>query len=67
MVNDNVIVISEMVKDVGESVVADTNYGVSVQVQRKETEYLIQSSRFYDRNFNCNFKLNRSSFALIFF
>jgi hypothetical protein len=63
MRNDNVIEKSEFVKDVGESVVADTNYGISVQVQRKETEYLIQSSRFYDRDFNRNqLNLNQERF-----
>jgi hypothetical protein len=36
MRNYNVIMISELVKDVvGESIVADTNYGISMQVQRK--------------------------------
>jgi hypothetical protein len=37
MRNDNVIMISELVKDVGESIVANTNYGISMQVQRKTT------------------------------
>jgi hypothetical protein len=35
MRNGSVIIISELVKDVGEWIVADTNYGISVQVQMK--------------------------------
>jgi hypothetical protein len=45
MRNDNVM-ISELVKGVGESIVANTNYGITVQVQRKSTRNLIQDSRF---------------------
>jgi hypothetical protein len=51
---DNVIMISELVKDVGESIVANINYGISVQVQRKTTGNLIQGSRLYDLDFNLN-------------
>jgi hypothetical protein len=43
MRSDNVIMIGELVKDVGESIVANTNYGISMQVQRKTTGNLIQS------------------------
>jgi hypothetical protein len=44
--------ISELVKDVGESIVANTKYGISMQVLRKTTGNLIQDSRSYDRYFN---------------
>jgi hypothetical protein len=37
MRNDNVILLSELVRDVGESTVANTNYGISMQVQKKTT------------------------------
>jgi hypothetical protein len=42
MRNDDVIMISEVVKDLEESTVANTNYGISMQVQRKSTGKLIQ-------------------------
>jgi hypothetical protein len=51
--NSNVIVISELAKDVRESNVAKTNYGISMQVQRKTTGSVVQE-RFYDRDFNRN-------------
>jgi hypothetical protein len=35
MGNDNVIVVSELVRDVGESMVTNTDYRISMQVQRK--------------------------------
>jgi hypothetical protein len=44
MRNDNAIMISELVKDVGESVIANINYGISTQVQRKTTGNLIQGN-----------------------
>jgi hypothetical protein len=44
MRKDNVIIISELVKDAGESIVANTNYGISMQVQRKTTGSFIQGS-----------------------
>jgi hypothetical protein len=37
MRNNNVILISELAKDAGESILANTNYGISIQVQRKTT------------------------------
>jgi hypothetical protein len=52
MRNDNVIMISELVKVVGESIVANTNYWISMRVQRKTTGNLIQDSKLYDRDFN---------------
>jgi hypothetical protein len=51
MRNDNVIMISELVNDVGESIVTNTNYGISMQVQRETTGNLIQDSWLYDRDF----------------
>jgi hypothetical protein len=61
MRNNNVIMISELVKDVGESIVANTNYGISVQVQRKSTGNLVQGRRLCDRDFNRNrLDLNRT-------
>jgi hypothetical protein len=41
MRNSNMIVISELAKDVGESIVANTDYGISMQVQRKTTGSLV--------------------------
>jgi hypothetical protein len=40
--NYNVVMISELVNNVGESIVANTNYGIAMRVQRKSTESLIQ-------------------------
>jgi hypothetical protein len=54
MGNDNAIIVSESVRDVGESIVAGTNCGISRQVQRKATGNLIQDSRWYDRDSNRN-------------
>jgi hypothetical protein len=34
MRNDNVIMISELVKDVGEPIIANTNDSISMQVQK---------------------------------
>jgi hypothetical protein len=45
MRNYSVIMISELVKDVAESLV-DTNLGISVHVQRKCAGNLIQDSTF---------------------
>jgi hypothetical protein len=45
MRNDNVIMISELVKDVGELIVANTNCRISMQIQRTTTGNLIQGSR----------------------
>jgi hypothetical protein len=52
--NANVIMNSEFLKDVGESIVADTRYGTPMEVQRKTTGNLTQSSTLYDRDFNWN-------------
>jgi hypothetical protein len=47
--------ISELEKDLGESIVADTNYGISVQVQEQENYGKPnQGSRLCDRDFNWN-------------
>jgi hypothetical protein len=45
MTNYNMIMISELEKDAGGSIVANTNYGISMQVQRKTTGNRIQGSR----------------------
>jgi hypothetical protein len=58
-----VTVINELI-DVGESIVANTNYGVSIQVQRKTTGNQKQDSRLYFRYFNCNQQnVNHESFT----
>jgi hypothetical protein len=44
MRNYSVIMISELVNYIGESVVTDTSYGISVHVQRKCTGNLIRDS-----------------------
>jgi hypothetical protein len=45
MRNNNVIMVGEMVKHVGESIVANKRYGISLEVQRKTRRNLIQGSR----------------------
>jgi hypothetical protein len=54
MRNGNIIMISKLAKDVRESIVANTNYGISMQVQRKTMGNLIQGSRFHDRDVKRN-------------
>jgi hypothetical protein len=54
MKNDDVIMISELAKDVEESIVAKTNYEISMQVQKKTTGNVIQDCRVTDRDFNRN-------------
>jgi hypothetical protein len=46
--NDSVIMISELVKDMGNSIIVR----ISVQVQRKTTGHLIQGSKLHDRDLN---------------
>jgi hypothetical protein len=41
-----VIIISELVNCVGEAVVTDTSYGISVHIQRKCAGNLIQDNAF---------------------
>jgi hypothetical protein len=53
------VIISELVKDVGELIVANTNNRISMQVQRKTKGNLIQGGRLYDRDLNRN-QLNLS-------
>jgi hypothetical protein len=43
--HNNVIMISELVRDVGESMVANTKHGISLQIQRKTIGNLIQGNR----------------------
>jgi hypothetical protein len=43
-------VIGEFVKDVGESILANTSCEILMQVQRKTTGNLIQGSRLHDRD-----------------
>lgn len=43
------IMIIELAKDVGQSIVANTKYGILMQIQRKTTGSLVQDSRFYYR------------------
>lgn len=40
-----------MVQDVGESLLANTDYGISMQLQRKAKRKLIRDNRLYDRDF----------------
>jgi hypothetical protein len=55
--------ISALAKNVGESIVANTYYGISVQVQRKTTGNVVQGSKLYDRDFNGNkLDLNQKRF-----
>jgi hypothetical protein len=54
MRNGSVIMMSELVKNVGELIVDRTKYGISVQVERKTTANLIHGSRLCDRDFNLN-------------
>jgi hypothetical protein len=49
MKNGNVIIIGLLIKNVEKSIVANTEYRISVQVQRKTMRNLIQRTRFYDR------------------
>jgi hypothetical protein len=51
--NYNVIIISELMKEVEGWIIADRNYGNSLQVQRI-TGNLILCSRLYGRDFNRN-------------
>jgi hypothetical protein len=46
------VMISQLAKDVGESILHNTKYRNSAQEQRKTTGNLIQDSRLYDRDFN---------------
>jgi hypothetical protein len=68
MRNGNVImimIISGLVKYVGESIVANTSYGISMQVQRKTTGNLIQDSWLYDQDVNrIQLYLNQERFVL---
>jgi hypothetical protein len=48
MRNDNVIMISELVKDVEEPTVAKTNLGISIEAQRKTMGNLIRGRRSSD-------------------
>jgi hypothetical protein len=47
-----VVVISEFVKDMGDSIVVNTNNGISLQIQRKTAGHLIRGRKLYDRDFN---------------
>jgi hypothetical protein len=61
MGNYSVIMMRELVKGVGESIIAITNYGICMQMET--TGNLIQDSRFYDRDFNWNqLKMNQELF-----
>jgi hypothetical protein len=46
MQKESMIMISELVKDFGVSLVAGTDYRISVQVHRKTTGNLIQGSKY---------------------
>lgn len=45
--NGNVIIISKLAKDIGESIVPNTNYGISMQLQEKPRN-LIHCIRLYN-------------------
>jgi hypothetical protein len=63
MRNENMVMVSEMLGDLGESIIANTNYGISMQAQRKTTGNIIEGSRLYDRDFNRNqLNLNQERF-----
>jgi hypothetical protein len=59
MRNYNAIMISELVNDVRESIVANEKYGISMQVQRKTAGNVIKDIRFCDRYFSWN-QLNKN-------
>jgi hypothetical protein len=46
MRDSNVIMIGELAKNIGDSIVAKTNYGTAMQIQRRTTGSLVQYSRY---------------------